>query len=617
MKTCISAFLLCLLAFLFTPMGVSAQGLGGPCTNALQTKRSADSSIMLICRNGMWQPSSGAMSGETLGGACPAAGMIATTSDRVLLVCLDGKWEQPEGSLTDADVAMLTTMLEVNTPGTVCNSVTDRFSRSLAGAPMICRDGEWVSVPISDKAPHAITFADQNGVELNSTITSNPVTLMGFEGPLTATCTGCVAISRNGVWGGANVSGFMPGDTIAIQQISAATPGTQKIATLSIGTITSAPWRVTTLDTPAAPAALAATGITQTQITWNWGSSSGATGYWWGASTTTTTNKGTGTSHTETGLSCGTTYTRYVRASNAAGQGDYRILTAATLACPDTAPNAFAFTNQSGVALSNVITSNAVALNGFDGPLTASCSGCTGIARNGTWGTTSVSGFMPGDTIAIRRTSSSSPNSSVTATATVGSTTSASWTVTTGSTPSAPSALSATNRTTTDITWNWSTVSGASGYKWGATTSTTTAKGSSTSHTETGLTCGTNYTRYARAYNSVGDGDTVTLSAATLACPVPPTITLSMTSYVAYGGSWSQSATCSSDTTSSSATQRYTGTCAYNGTYNTYPGGACGGVGAYTHSGPGDARSGCTLEVCISATGPGGTSSKCATTSWQ
>ena len=58
-----------------------------------------------------------------------------------------------------------------------------------------------------------------------------------------------------------------------------------------------------------------------------------------------------------------------------------------------TSPLAFSFTNQTNVATSTTITSNAVTLSGFSGTVSATCgSGCTAIARNGVWGGATVAG---------------------------------------------------------------------------------------------------------------------------------------------------------------------------------------------------------------------------------
>jgi hypothetical protein len=71
------------------------------------------------------------------------------------------------------------------------------------------------------------------------------------------------------------------------------------------------------------------------------------------------------------------------------------------------------------------------------------------------------------------------------------------------------------------IVWNWNTVPGATGYKWNTTNDYTSAcdLGLTTTMSETGLTCGTVYTRYAWAYKGCGYSSPVSLIQSTIACP--------------------------------------------------------------------------------------------------
>jgi hypothetical protein len=73
---------------------------------------------------------------------------------------------------------------------------------------------------------------------------------------------------------------------------------------------------------------------------------------------------------------------------------------------------------------------------------------------------------------------------------------------------------------TTQIVWNWNTVSGADGYKWSATNdfSTATNMGTSTTTTQSGLTCNTGYTSFVWAYNANCHSSATTLSSTTSAC---------------------------------------------------------------------------------------------------
>jgi len=85
--------------------------------------------------------------------------------------------------------------------------------------------------------------------------------------------------------------------------------------------------------------------------------------------------------------------------------------------------------------------------------------------------------------------------------------------------PSAP--VQGTHSTSgTEIIWNWNTVAGATGYKWGTTGSygSATDMGAATSKTESGLQCNTAYTRYIWAYNGCGRSDSTILSATTPSC---------------------------------------------------------------------------------------------------
>ncbi|MEI6577669.1 MAG: hypothetical protein WCO63_15950, partial [Bacteroidota bacterium] len=73
------------------------------------------------------------------------------------------------------------------------------------------------------------------------------------------------------------------------------------------------------------------------------------------------------------------------------------------------------------------------------------------------------------------------------------------------------------------ITWNWNTVTGATGYKWCTTNdyNTATDMGASITKVETGLTCNTAYTRYIWAYFSCGTSSPTSLNMSTLVISSP------------------------------------------------------------------------------------------------
>jgi len=74
----------------------------------------------------------------------------------------------------------------------------------------------------------------------------------------------------------------------------------------------------------------------ETQIQWNWNTSTGATGYKWHTSDNyaDATDLGNSTSYSQTGLTCNTPYTLFVWAYNTCGNSTALTLTQTTSACP-------------------------------------------------------------------------------------------------------------------------------------------------------------------------------------------------------------------------------------------------------------------------------------------
>jgi hypothetical protein len=70
------------------------------------------------------------------------------------------------------------------------------------------------------------------------------------------------------------------------------------------------------------------------------------------------------------------------------------------------------------------------------------------------------------------------------------------------------------------IVWNWNTSTDATGYKWNTINDCTSATdlAASTTMTESGLNCGTSYTRYIWAYNGFGYSAPASLNQATFSC---------------------------------------------------------------------------------------------------
>ena len=112
-----------------------------------------------------------------------------------------------------------------------------------------------------------------------------------------------------------------------------------------------------------------------------------------------------------------------------------------------------------------------------------------------------------------------SGNISVIPSNTCGNGTQQSMAVTSQSVPATPTAGTHVP-SQTQIVWNWNTSAGATGYKYNTINNfnTATDNGTSTTYTQTGLTCNTAYTLYVWAYNTCGYSSVLQLSQTTSAC---------------------------------------------------------------------------------------------------
>lgn len=98
----------------------------------------------------------------------------------------------------------------------------------------------------------------------------------------------------------------------------------------------------------------------------------------------------------------------------------------------------------------------------------------------------------------------------------------------------------------TQIVWNWTTVAGATGYKWNTvnTYSSATDVGTGITYTQTGLTCNTAYTLYVWAYNGCGNCPVTILTLTTSACctiPLAPTAGINTPSVTQIVWNWNAS----------------------------------------------------------------------------
>jgi len=268
-----------------------------------------------------------------------------------------------------------------------------------------------------------------------------------------------------------------------------------------------------------APVASAATSITDTSFTANWGTVTGATGYNLFVDGTSVYT-GTSTSCNVTGFTANSSHNYYVQATNAGGTSTNSNTINLTLnpATPVT-PTASAATNITTTGF----TANWASVSGATTyKLKVDSGSFTDIGNVTSY---SVTGLTPATTHTysveasnINGTSSNStPDISVTL-----------KTI-------APVASSATSITDTSFTANWATVTGATGYKL-YVDSVNVYTGASTSVNVTGLSSGVTHSYYVQATNAGGNSaNSNTINALTIpSAPVASTASdITQTSFTA------------------------------------------------------------------------------------
>lgn len=246
---------------------------------------------------------------------------------------------------------------------------------------------------------------------------------------------------------------------------------------------------------------------TASSVTWTWGTVTGASGYKMNTvnNYATATDLGNITSWTESGLACSTTYVRYFWAYSPCANSIVTSASKKTAQSP-LAPDATA----------HVPSVSQIVWNWTAVP------GVTGYKWNTTnnYGTATVIG-----NVLTKTETGLVCNTGYTrylwAYNSCGSSSARILTQTTAMSgiPAAPAAGTHT-ASTSQITWNWNAVPGATGYKWSTTNdySTAVGMGTATTRTETGLDCATDYTRYVWAYTSCGVSPATTLTKTTVWC---------------------------------------------------------------------------------------------------
>jgi hypothetical protein len=243
-------------------------------------------------------------------------------------------------------------------------------------------------------------------------------------------------------------------------------------------------------------------------VIWNWNIVSGADGYKWGTTNNyaNAVDMGTAISKVETGLPCSTPLTRYVWAYNSCAYSTPVALTSSTTAEPVTPASGTHIADCSSMIWNWTPVANAI---GYKWNTTNDFSSATDMSTATSKTETNLI-YGTAYTRYVWAYNTCGHSAPVTLT---------------GSTLPAPAspAAGSSEATINSIEWEWDIVPGPDvHYKWNTTNNYSTAIDlfHATTYVETGLACGTAYSRYVWAYNECGPSNPVTLTQSTLVCPV-------------------------------------------------------------------------------------------------
>lgn len=296
-----------------------------------------------------------------------------------------------------------------------------------------------------DTTPDAFNFTDVTGAALGTVITSNIVTITGInvETPVSVSGVGSPQIRING--GAWVTSGVITnGQSLEVRLTSANTDSTTRSADVTVGTVMES-WNVRTIDTT--PDAFSFTDVTlaafNTLTTSNAVTITGIDT----ATSVSVTGAGSPQIRIEGGswvtsgtITNGQSLEVRLTSANTSATANAATVTVGTVSdnwsvtTIDITPNAFSFTDVTGVNLNTLTTSNTITISGIDTATSVSVSGdgSPQVSINGgAWVTSGT--ITSGQSLAVRLTSANAGTTARSATVTVGGV-SDNWSVTTKST---------------------------------------------------------------------------------------------------------------------------------------------------------------------------------------
>ncbi|MBL8200056.1 MAG: hypothetical protein JNK40_03710 [Chromatiales bacterium] len=322
------------------------------------------------------------------------------------------------------------------------------------------------TVITGDATPDQFSFVDQTGVAAATQVVSEPVTLTGFAIPTGVSVTGGqYSVGCTGTWT-VSPGTVSPGAQVCVRHTSSASPAGQTSTTLIVGKGTNVQDTFTSttigditpdsfafvdqVDVPKSTLIVSAP-VVLTGFDSNAPVTVSGGAYSLGCTSTFTTAAGTvapGTSvcvrHTSS--SAGGTATNTVL--NVGGVTD--TFTSTTAGTPDTTPEPFSFTDQTGVPLATVITSGGITIGGFDTAAPISITGGTYSVNCGSQYTAASATLQPNSLICVRHTSASTGGTATNTVVTVGGV-SDTFTSTTLPGDAVPAAFSFANQTGVEL----------------------------------------------------------------------------------------------------------------------------------------------------------------------
>lgn len=285
----------------------------------------------------------------------------------------------------------------------------------------------------SDTVPDSFTFTAATNVAVSTLSTSNTVTISGIDAATPISIVNGEYSIAGGAW--VTASGTITnGQTVAVRRTSSSSTGTTVTAVLTIGGVDGT-YSVSTVGaadtTPDSFTFTAATGVAISTLTTSntvtiGGIDSAASvsiangeysinGAAFTTSPGTITNGQTVAVRRTSSASNSTTVTAVLTIGGV--NGTFSVTTVSAAA--DTTPNAFSFTAQTGVGVNTLATSNSVTIGGIDAPSPISITNGEYSINGGAF-TTASGTISNGNSVVVRRMSSGSNSTAVTAVLSIG-----------------------------------------------------------------------------------------------------------------------------------------------------------------------------------------------------